>query len=730
MTMNSSGPISLAGSTAGVSIEVELGGAGTTQISLNCTTVRTLAGVASGAITMPTNFYGKSNFSGNYYLNAAFGSSGNIYSVISSITDSSSNFYVYTGGGNGTVTKYDSTGAIVWSSSYGFSGYSFYGGSVLFFDSSNNLCFYYYLSYNYGSQNILRINPSTGAVVSNNAITYTAPSGGSSIYIRNITTDSSGNIYAQGAYYNGSFQIPFISRINSSGSTVWTKALTLSGSGFINAQLSVDSLGYLWVHLNLFNGTGPASILMKLDSSGSIIWQYGGLPGFGFAFGTQTFDPLNITFDSSNNAYIVVGGGDVAIVSQSGSLINYLRLSGQNNNRSVQFDSSGNIYLIGYSDPTSFSTGINITKLNSSATSILMQRFLNFNNNQAYWGFNANVTSSGDIFLAAANQSGSVIIGRLPANGSYTGTYQSTAGNFCQPPLYQWQKSTLASIVNPTFSLSASSLTTTTAPTVSYGTGSTVTASAGVFTNPYRNNLSCFGSGYGSYTYVGVGTYSWVAPSCVTSVSAVVIGSSASGCGAGLAYKNNFSVTPGNSYTVNLASPSSCAYYYFNSTSTVAVRGNTKTAGTGGGNGGTHNNKGGGGAGGYSGNGGNSGLAGSGGGGGGGGSCSNFGSGGGGVNVFGQGSNGSGGSSGVGGSGGSGGAKGSNGSYFGGCFSCPCNPQYSSACGGYGGFFGGGFGTASGAYFNNCGRTPCTGVVRILWPGSSRTFPSTNVASP
>ena len=61
MALNSSGPISLGGTTAGVSIEKELGGSGTTQISLNCATVRTLAGVPSGAITMPTNFYGKSS---------------------------------------------------------------------------------------------------------------------------------------------------------------------------------------------------------------------------------------------------------------------------------------------------------------------------------------------------------------------------------------------------------------------------------------------------------------------------------------------------------------------------------------------------------------------------------------------------------------------------------------------------------------------------------------------
>ena len=63
MALNSSGPISLAGTTAGVSIEIENGGNGTTQISLNDTAVRTLAGVTTpgSTIIMPTNFYGKSN---------------------------------------------------------------------------------------------------------------------------------------------------------------------------------------------------------------------------------------------------------------------------------------------------------------------------------------------------------------------------------------------------------------------------------------------------------------------------------------------------------------------------------------------------------------------------------------------------------------------------------------------------------------------------------------------
>lgn len=61
MALNPSGPISLGGTTAGQSIALELSAPGTAQIALNDTNVRTLAGVASGAITMPTDFWGKSS---------------------------------------------------------------------------------------------------------------------------------------------------------------------------------------------------------------------------------------------------------------------------------------------------------------------------------------------------------------------------------------------------------------------------------------------------------------------------------------------------------------------------------------------------------------------------------------------------------------------------------------------------------------------------------------------
>lgn len=59
MALNNSGPISLGGSTTGQSINLELGFAATATISLNDADVRELAGVATGAITVPTDFYGK-----------------------------------------------------------------------------------------------------------------------------------------------------------------------------------------------------------------------------------------------------------------------------------------------------------------------------------------------------------------------------------------------------------------------------------------------------------------------------------------------------------------------------------------------------------------------------------------------------------------------------------------------------------------------------------------------
>lgn len=59
MALNSSGTMSMGGSTAGQSINLELGYSATATISLNDTAARTLAKIASGTISL-SDFYGKS----------------------------------------------------------------------------------------------------------------------------------------------------------------------------------------------------------------------------------------------------------------------------------------------------------------------------------------------------------------------------------------------------------------------------------------------------------------------------------------------------------------------------------------------------------------------------------------------------------------------------------------------------------------------------------------------
>jgi len=248
----------------------------------------------------------------------------------------------------------------------------------------------------------------------------------------------------------------------------------------------------------------------------------------------------------------------------------------------------------------------------------------------------------------------------------------------------------------------------------------------------------------GQQAYTSAGSFTWVAPSGVTSVSVVAVGSGGSGtankggAGGGLGYKNNISVTPGSSYNLGVGQ-NPCGSFF---SSTSLVKGGNATVcggcgvggtfvGDGGGNGGATANRGGGGAGGYSGNGGAgnascasiNGSAGSGGGGGGGGrylGVKRVGGGGGGVGILGSGSNGAGGTggSGCGTFAAAGGGGGSSGTAGGAAVANGC-----SNIGGIGGAYGGGGGGAQGC----CATAGSgnSGAVRIIWPGNTRSFPST-----
>ena len=238
-------------------------------------------------------------------------------------------------------------------------------------------------------------------------------------------------------------------------------------------------------------------------------------------------------------------------------------------------------------------------------------------------------------------------------------------------------------------------------------------------------NQRSFGPPPGQQAYTTPGCYTWVAPAGVTNVSVVVVGAGSpgiaqgnnccstafrnGGSGGALSYKNNYGVTPGGSYSVKVGctgqfvSPQCVGRRsFFVSQFVVSANSGCVRVGCGGGCGGIGGfiqtgslcgvSRGGGGAAGYSGNGGAGGTSATGGsGGGGGGSTTSTG---GGVGILGQGSSGGVGNPGSGGSGKS-----------------------------YGG--GASSGTSAACYSTVYSYNQGTGAVRIIWPGSTRSFPST-----
>lgn len=269
----------------------------------------------------------------------------------------------------------------------------------------------------------------------------------------------------------------------------------------------------------------------------------------------------------------------------------------------------------------------------------------------------------------------------------------------------------------------------------------------------------------GQQQYTSPGTYSWIAPVGVSSISVVAVGAGAAakyvaneswdcfagGGGGALAYKNNYAVTAGNSYTVVVGTRGSLypasgsaqnggnsrfnsavceaaggtpAGYYTDGTQAVVVYGDGGGSGGVGGRIAAYNmpgSGGGGGAGGYSGAGGSGGQGnysasagnnGSGGGAGGGasGTFNDNTGGGGGVGIFGEGSSGAGGA----------------------VYAAGDGYQGGGGSGGGGGGLtkaGGSFGGGSSGRQSSPVSYPAHGAVRIIWPGNTRSFPSTNTGN-
>ena len=301
MTLNSSGPISLAGTTAGVSIEIELSGNGTTQISLNDTNVRTLAGVASGAITMPTNFYGKS--STTYYIGimaTLLGSNpgSNSYNPTTGLAIDSTylyiaSFYANCGSGQLAINKFNATtGSYISTFGYGASatGTAHWNacaasgniricGTYLYLVGQYNICFNSYTAVTFtvcGSALTPKFKasistPATGRTCQGQVITafQKMPNG------NYVGTGSSGWAQCLGCCGSAGYNYAVIFVLNSAGNTVSWAAYGAydTGSGFYTNITNVGTDSSSNIYASTFGMNTNSVGMTKFTSSGSVSWS-------------------------------------------------------------------------------------------------------------------------------------------------------------------------------------------------------------------------------------------------------------------------------------------------------------------------------------------------------------------------------------------------------------------------------------------------------------------------
>ena len=696
-----------------------------------------VAGTSIGTWPDNKHFWHKIGKNGDILVTRSFNDSNSGSDVTDIAIDSSDNIYAAIG--NARFVKWDSSNNIVyskrntWSASnqpYGDSGVG--GGSLTL---SGNSLSYYSIGNNRRS---MQVDASTGETTS-------------------ATTGSAGNtIFGVGGFgktSQGNFLCGYVNGPSSNNDNYWMVATTSLSQQFCFYS---GSTAAICRGIDYINGNYYIVGLRQVDNSvagDALIYKLG-------------------SYSSSGNQGILWARRIRNIQNTSNG-------SYQSQFYDVAGDSEGNIYAVGHSpEPSTVQGGI-IIKFNSSGT-VIWSRFIKHSSGSTY--VTKITIDSNDTMWVNIHVAGNVCgVAKLPTTGLFTGTY-------CGFTVTDWSSGFTNNTFNhiaqsgavPGFLGGGSSLTLGSPVTVSY-TEPTVPGSSGQCKSMLPTN--------GQAEFTTPGTYTWVAPPDVTSVSVVAIGGGGGGAGAydgtqdnergaggggGLGYKNNISVTPGQSYTVVVgyagtggqSGPNSAALsrgtdggdsYFIDATTVKGGAGRGGTGADGGyqsaggdfvgdndgvGNSSNYNGRNGGygelnvgfggaGAAGYGGCGAGDGrgVTGASGGGSGKGFSANgtggvtySSSGGGGTGIYGEGATGVNGSNvtppGRSGGGGSGGENGEEGTA----------ENYQGKDGGkYGG--GGGVGSiqvyAPGVWYGGSGGDGAIGAVRIIWPGTTRQFPST-----
>jgi hypothetical protein len=407
MTLNSSGPISLGGATTGQSINLELGQSATTQVSLNDSNVRTLAGITTplSTIVVPLNFWGKSsnvffmaeitgtNFA--LYSTQTFDSAGNIYMALQASISAVNRVVVMKISGDGSSVL--ASTAIL----QGVIGAQ-YSGSMLI-DSSGNIVVGASAAASGTTYRgfLIKLNSALTSIVSQTDGYYR--SGSTVAHANGILSDSSGN------FYMFVRDRVLMLKFNSSNTFQWR-------SGYYdgaNTVIANDSDGTTYV--------GDFGRFQSINSAGTVTINQ--------KYATNLISMaafITITRQNSTIPYFVLAGNiGVNCCIQAVNKTNGATIWGKTITTAsgtiptgVAFDEDNYLYVL-----ISYSTGVlsHILKFDTSGNLIWQRSLTN-----TYFIGGGLTVKNGAIILSGANTGAANtrrFLFKLPTSGNGTGTY-------------------------------------------------------------------------------------------------------------------------------------------------------------------------------------------------------------------------------------------------------------------------------------------------------------------